>query len=256
MNRFEGKVVVITGTSVGIGRASAIKYAAEGAKVIGIARRENLLLELKADIEAAGGVFVPYVGDVTNKADLEGLIDKAVELYGKIDILINCAGTTDKLYMCHNTDNEMWDNILAINLTAPYIATKRALKYMLKQENGGSIVNVGSVSSVRACVGGVSYTSSKHAIMGLTRSVAYGYAKMGIRCNLVMPGGVDTYLCSPERLKTHDPEGSVPNSVVCGPMIRLAQPEEIADVIMYASSDDASILNGAIIAADAGYLAS
>lgn len=254
MEKFGGKVAVITGTSSGIGRATAKMFAKEGAKVIGIARREDLMLELEAEIKAEGGVFVPVIGDITKEENVDRVIETAVEKFGKIDVLVNDAETSDLLLKCDKISDEIWDDVMALNLTAPFKTSRKALSYMLKQSAGGCIVNVGSVASIRGGVGGVAYTASEHGIMGLTRSVAYGYAKKGIRCNLVMPGSVDTYLCSEECAATFDPEGLEINRVASGPMIRLAQPEEIANVILYAASDDASILNGAIIAADAGYV--
>ena len=255
MKRFEGKVVVVTGTSAGIGRATAKRFAKEGAKVVGIARRENLMKELTEEIQADGGIFVPVIGDLTKEENVELLFETAVREFGKIDVLVNNAGTSDLLIRCNKMDNEIWDDVIALNLTVPFKTSRKALSYMLNQTSGGSIVNVGSVASISCGIGGAAYTASKHGIMGLTRSVAYAFAKEGIRCNLVMPGGVDTYLCSPECAATFDKEGLAINTVASGPMIRLAQPEELASVILYAASDDASVLNGAIIAADAGFLA-
>lgn len=255
MSRFENKVVLITGTSAGVGRAAAKKYAQEGATVLGIARRENLQETLRQEIEAAGGVFVPVVGDVTVEADVDRFIETALEKYGRIDILVNNAGTSDLLYMTENTSNETWDSIMALNLTAPFMTMRKALPSMLNA-GAGSIVNVGSVASMRGMIGGVAYTASKHGLVGLTKSTAYYYARQGIRCNLVMPGGVDTYLCSAEIAAINEPEGFAMSNSVCSTMIRIAQPEEIADVIMYLSSDDASIVNGAVVSADAGFTAS
>ena len=255
MGKFEGKVVIITGTSAGVGRATAKKYAAEGAKVIGIARRSNLQETLRQEIEADGGVFVPVVGDVTVEADVDRLIETTVEQFGKIDVLVNNAGTSDLLYMAHNTTNENWDSIIALNLTAPFYTIRKALPYMLEKADG-RIVNIGSVASMRGMIGGAAYTASKHGLVGLTKSVAYYYAHQGIRCNLVMPGGVDTSLCSPEIAAINWPDGFARSNSVCATMIRIAQPEEIADLILYLSSDDATIVNGAIISADAGFTAS
>lgn len=255
MGKFEGKVVIVTGTSAGIGRATAKKYAAEGAKVLGIARRGNLQETLRQEIEAAGGVFIPVVGDVTVETDVDRLVETAVEQFGKIDVLVNNAGTSDRLYMAHNTSNEIWDEIITLNLTAPFLTIRKALPYML-QKSAGNIVNIGSVASIRGLIGGAAYTASKHGLVGLTKSVAYCYARKGIRCNLVMPGGVDTYLCSAEIAAINEPDGFAMSNSVCSTMIRLAQPEEIADLILYLSSDDSTIVNGAIISADAGFTAS
>lgn len=256
MGKFEGKVVAITGTSAGVGRSAAKLYAEQGAKVIGIARRAELQESLKKEIGATGGIFIPVVGDVTVEADVDRFIETAVNAYGRLDILVNNAGTSDRLYMGHNTSNEIWDEIIALNLTAPFKVCRKGLACMLNQPEGGNIVNIGSVASIRGMIGGAAYTASKHGLLGLTKSIAYNYAKKGIRCNLVMPGGVDTYLCSPEIFAINEQEGFAMSNTICAGMIRMAQPEEIANVILYLSSDDASILNGAAVAADAGFTAS
>lgn len=255
MGKFDGKVVAITGTSAGVGRATAKKFAAEGAKVVGIARRAELQETLKAEITAAGGVFVPVVGDVTKESDVDRFIETAVNQFGKLDIVVNNAGTSDFIFMCHNTENKIWDDIIALNLTAPFTVSRKALSYMLPAGNG-NIVNIGSVASVRGMIGGAAYTASKHGLVGLTKSTAYAYAKKGIRCNMVMPGGVDTYLCSPEIFALNEPEGFEMSNSICATMIRMAQPEEISDLILFLASDDAGVINGAIIPADSGFTAS
>lgn len=253
---FSGKTVVITGTASGVGRATANLFAAEGANVIGIARRKAEQEALAAEIEAGGGVFVPYIGDVTKLDDVNGVIETAVERFGSIDILVNNAGKLDMAYSCGTISNEMWDSVIALNLTAPMRMIRKALEYMLKQENGGCIVNVGSCSSLRGATGGVAYTASKNGLVGLTKNVAYYYAKQGIRCNLVAPGGIDTIMCDQDFLATGYMPGRLINKAVCSMMVRRAAPEEIADVIAYLCSDEASVVNGAVIAADSGFAAS
>lgn len=254
MDRFEDMVVVVTGTSEGIGRETAKQYCAEGAKVVGIARRGELQEELRKEIEADGGVFVPVVGDVTIEEQAVSAVETAVEKFGRIDILVNNAGTTDFMYHAHNISNEIWDGVLALNMSAALYTMRKAIPYMLEQ-GGGIIVNVGSIASVHGACAGIAYVASKHGIMGMTKSVAYNYARKGIRCNMVMPGGVDTYLCSPEVHALNDPEGFELSNIACSPGIRLADPDEIATVILMASDPEATIMNGATIAADAGFLA-
>lgn len=255
MGKFDGKVVVITGVSDGIGRVAAKDFASEGAKVVGNARRAPKLEELRQEIEADGGVFVPVTGDVTKEEDCNKLIDTAMEQFDRIDVLINCAGTTDRLYMAHVTTNERWDFNIALNLTAQFYTIRRTLNYML-DKGGVNIINFGSVASVRGMVGGASYTAAKHGAVGLTKSVAYYYANQGVRCNLVMPGGVDTFLCSEDIAKENYPEGFERSNFVCQTMIRLMQPQEIVDVVKWLASDESGCINGVSIAADAGFVAS
>ena len=256
VKRFAGKTAVISGTASGVGRATAKLFASEGANVIGIARREAEQKALADEIAADGGVFVPYIGDVTKLDDVNGVIDTAVSKFGSIDILVNNAGKLDMAYVCDVISNEMWDGVIALNLTAPMRMIRKALGYMLEQENGGCIVNVGSCSSLRGATGGVAYTASKHGLVGLTKNVAYYYAKKGIRCNLVAPGGIDTIMCDQDFLATGYPPGRAMNKAVCSMMVRRAEPDEIASVIAYLCSDDASVVNGAIVAADSGFSAS
>lgn len=255
MGRFENKVVVMSGTSSGIGRTTAKMFAAEGAKVVGIARRQNLQMELEAEIAEQGGIFVPYCGDVTKEADVNGVIETAIEKFGRIDILVNDAGDMDYAYLCADVPNETWEHCLAINMTAPMMMIRKALSYMLKQENGGNIVNVGSVASIRGTVSGVAYVASKHGLVGITQNVAYNYANQKIRCNQVCPGGVDTYMCSAEACEKSDPVGFAASSKTNSLMIRMSQPEEIAEAILFLASDASGVINGVILAADSGFTA-
>lgn len=251
--RFENKVVVVTGAASGIGRMTAKMFAAEGAKVVGIARRESLLKELEEEITAAGGVFAAFPGDLTCGEDCDGVIDFAVEHFGTIDILANIAGAMDYAHLCDAMTDEIWDNCIAVNLTAPMKTSRRALKYML--ENGkGIIVNVGSEASLKGMVSGAAYTASKHGIAGLTKNVAYSYAKRGIRCNAVCPGGVKTAMIQPSD------KNYAPGLAICSPVsrntnIRPLETEEVGNLILFLASDEASGINGALIPIDGGWSA-
>ena len=255
MGKFDGKVVVITGVSDGIGRTMAKDFASEGAKVLGNARRAPKLEELKQEIEDKGGVFVGVPGDVTKEEDCDKLIDTAMEQFGRIDVLVNCAGTHDRCHPAHVTTNERWDFNLALNLTAPFYTIRKTLNYML-EKGGVNIVNIGSVASVRGMIGGASYTAAKHGLVGLTKNVAYFYADQGVRCNMVMPSGVDTFLTSDAIAHEYYPEGIAKSELIAQGMLRKMQPQEIVDVVKWLASDESGCVNGVSIAADGGFVAS
>lgn len=257
MGKFDNQVVIITGTSSGIGRTTAKKFAAEGAKVVGVARRAELQKSLEEEIAAAGGEFTGIVGDITVEADIDKVVDTTIERYGRVDILVNNAGVTDGGRYCDVISDEKWEACIATNLTAPMKFIRRCLQYMLKQDNGGCIVNVDSAAGLRGGINGAGYVSSKHGLIGLTKNVAYYYAKKGIRCNAICPGGVDTILCDQEWLDANsDPDGRAFSKHVCSMMVRRSTTEEQANVIMFLCSDEASVVNGAIIPTDSGFTAS
>lgn len=257
MGKFENQVVVITGTSSGIGRVAAKMFVAEGAKVVGIARRAELQKSLEEEIAAEGGVFVPVIGDIREESAIDDLINTAGERFGRIDVLVNNAGIGSGFTACHKITNPQWDDAIATNLTAPMKATRKALQYMLKQESGGRIINVASVAGLRGTMDGPGYICSKHGLIGLTKNVAYTYAKQGIRCNVICPGGVDTRLCDRELLDaTGDPEGRQLAKTGCSLMIRKSDPIEQANMILFLASEESSVVNGAIISTDSGFAAS
>lgn len=255
MKRFDSKIVLLTGASSGIGRQAAKMFAFEGATVIGLARHTNLLEGLKQEVANEGGVFIPYTGDLTHKEDIYGVIKFTIDKFGRIDVLVNNAGAMDFGHYGVDLTDEMWDNCIAVNMTAPMILSRESLKYMRKQ-GGGAIVNVGSAASVRGTVSGTGYTASKHGLVGLTKNIAYRYASENIRCNIICPGGVDTFMCSAECGAMQDPDGYAFSNKTCSMMVRLSTVEEQANVILFLASDDASVLNGAIISTDSGFAAS
>lgn len=254
MGKLEGKVAVITGASSGIGWEICKLFASEGAKVVGMARRGNLLEKLAAEIKEAGGAFAYYAGDVTLDKDIDAAIDKAVAEFGAIDILVNNAGTLDHQYPVGEMSNERWDFVIGLNLTAPMKAMRKAIPYMLEQENGGVIVNMSSVAALRGCIGGAAYTASKNGVIGLTKNTAYMYAEKKIRCNCICPGGVKTPMLD-DSFTDASPLGTERSVKACGPMVRPAEPQEIADVALFLASDESRVLNGVCVAADSGFVA-
>ena len=251
MKKLEGKTAIITGANSGIGRDTAIRFAEEGARVIGIARRADKLDEVKNEIEKNGGCFVSCPGDITDDATAKKAVETAVEQFGTVDILVNCAGILDEVRIVGEVTNEMWDKVIAINLTAPMKMIREALPVMQKQKKG-VIVNVGSTAGLNGCIGGAAYTSSKHGLVGLTKNVATTYVDDGIRCNAVCPHGVDTPMMDPKSMEGWSKAGMAATAKGSSRFIRLGQPDEMADIILFFASDDSRYINGVALAADAG----
>lgn len=200
MNRLEGKVAVITGANSGIGELTAELFAKEGAFVILMARRKEKLKEVEERINKNGGQALAISGDVSSVNDCKYVFEQVVKNFGKVDILVNNAGISDHFYSTLRTTDETWQNILAINLTGVFYCCREALKYMTLS-NEGVIVNISSIGGVYG-IAGAAYSSSKSAVIGLTKNIAVQYAGTKIRCNAVCPGPTDTPMQSP------DPEGS------------------------------------------------
>ena len=189
--RLQGKVAVITGAASGMGLAMATLFAAEGASVVAADWNGERLEAAVAGIRAAGGTITGSQGNIADQATAEGLIDLAVRTYGKLDILCNNAGVMDYMQGVGELSDDVWRKVLSVNLDGPMFATHKAVQYMLAH-GGGSIVNTASTAAQHGGAAGVAYTVSKHGLLGLTRSTAWMYAKRGIRCNAILPGGTAT----------------------------------------------------------------
>lgn len=247
-----GKTVVITGAGSGIGRATALMVAAQGATVV-VADIAESAHETVALIADARGSARAVVGDISDPAVAEGLIADA-NSGGTLWGLVNNAGVMDLFAGVGHVDDATWERCLRINLTAPMLLMRAAVP-LLVENGGGSIVNVSSEAGIRGAAAGAAYTASKHGLIGLTRNTAYMYAKQGVRCNAIMPGGVETNIMSsvdPSKLDTE-------HLGVLGPVhasaLRNAKPDELAVLVLFLLSAEASNVNGALIANDGGWSA-
>jgi NAD(P)-dependent dehydrogenase (short-subunit alcohol dehydrogenase family) len=252
--RLKDKVVVITGAASGMGRAMAIRFASEGARLIIGDRHAERLREVVALVRGAGGTVASAEGDIGDQATAEALVDLAHSAHGRIDALVNNAGIMDHFQGAGELDNDVWRRVLATNLDGPMFTTRRALGYMLKAGNG-SIVNIASLSSFSGASAGAAYTASKHALLGLTRNTAWRYAKEGIRCNAICPGAVKTNIqeSMPENLL--DPKGMGRAVEFFSLGSAYLEPSEIASLALFLASDEARYINGSVVSADAGLCA-
>ena len=248
--RFEGKSVVVTGASSGMGRRIALDFASEGATVVAVARRKERLLELEKEAESLPGKILPYPGDVSLEEVNEGMIDYAVRECGKLDILVNNAGIMDEFTPIGEMNNELWEKVMKVNLEGPVYAMRKAVQVMLNQETAGNIVNVASIGGVNGCRAGVAYTASKHALVGVSKNTAYMYAPQKIRCNVICPGGVETEVMNGQTNISQAGVGRIMAGLDSS--IPQGQPEDISKAVLYVASDEAKFMTGAVIVIDGG----
>ncbi len=187
--RLSEKVVILTGASSGIGEATALRFAEEGAKLVIVARSGDKLEKIAEKASAFSGEVHPIVGDVSKKEDIENVVNKTIELFGRIDILINNAGILDNYLSADNMTDEVWNKVLDVNLTGPMRLTREVLKYMEKQKHG-NIINTSSVGGLYGGRGGLAYVASKHALIGMTKHIGFMLQDKGIRCNAIAPGSI------------------------------------------------------------------
>lgn len=247
--RFEGKSVVVTGASSGMGRKIALDFAKEGATVIAVARRKERLEELQNEAADLAGRILPYPGDVSSQEVNDGMIDFAVSECGKLDVLVNNAGIMDEFFPIGDLTNKLWEKVMNVNLNGPMFAMRKAVQVMCGQENGGNIVNVASIGGVRGCRAGAAYTASKHALVGMTKNTAYMYAGK-VRCNVICPGGVETEVMNSQTNISQAGIGRVMAGLDSS--IPQGQPEDISSAVLFAASDDAKFMTGAVMVVDGG----
>ena len=251
MMRLEGKVAVVTGGSSGIGRATSLAFAKEGAKVVVADVIVPAGEETAKMIRDAGGEAVFVKTDVTKAAEVKAMADRAFDVFGRLDCAFNNAGINGEPISVSRCSEESWDRIIAINLTGVFLCMKYEIPKMLKS-GGGSIVNTASVMGLVGEPGHPAYTASKHGVVGLTKSSALFYGQSGIRINALCPGAIRTEMTD-RTLAAHPELEQTMNALT--PMNRMANPEEVARVVLFLCSDDASFITGFPIAVDGGWVA-
>jgi NAD(P)-dependent dehydrogenase (short-subunit alcohol dehydrogenase family) len=249
--KLSGKVALVTGGTSGIGRATAIAYAQHQAKVVVVGRRIDEGEETVRLIKEAGGEAIFVQADVTKKADVEAMIDKAVSVFGRLDIAFNNAGTvSENPSLIEQTEAE-YDRIMNVNVKGVWLSMKHEIAQMLKQ-GSGSIVNTASANGVVALPSVPLYTASKHAVVGLTKAAALQYAKAGIRINVVAPAAIET-----DMFETATGGQDEAKAYMAGlhPIGRIGTPLEVANAVLFLSSDLASFVTGETLMVDGGYVA-
>ena len=250
MGRLDNKVALVTGASSGIGREIARLFAKEGASVVVLARRQGRLEELVTHIEADGGKAIAVPGDVMVEADVRRAVTTAVQRFGKLDIVVNNAGILDKMKPADEVDDDLWETVLSTNLTGPMRFFRAAIPEMEKA-GGGVFVTISSLGGLYGARGGAAYTASKHGVLGLAKNVAYMYADKNIRSNVIAPGAVKTEMT---QIAAGTSEVGLKRCTMgVGTNPRFGEVEEIARLALFLASDEASLVNGAIITADAGW---
>jgi NAD(P)-dependent dehydrogenase (short-subunit alcohol dehydrogenase family) len=254
--RVDGKVALVTGGASGIGRATALTFAREGAKLIIADMNEDGGQQTVHMITEQGGEAIFVKTDVTQATAVEALISKAVETYGRLDCAHNNAGISgagiggDLRTLTAEYPDERWHQVIAINLTGVWLCMKYEIPQMLKH-GGGAIVNTASGAGLVGLPGNCAYVASKHGVVGLTKTAALEYAKQGIRVNCVCPGYIRTPMTAQGM---RDPE-LLQRITASEPIGRVGEPEEVAEAVVWLCSDAASFVTGHAMSVDGGYVA-
>ncbi|MEH2338272.1 SDR family oxidoreductase [Nostoc sp.] len=251
---FDGKVAIVTGGSSGIGKATAIAFGKAGAKVVVAARRDSEGEETVNLIKQAGSEALFVKTDVAQVSEVEALVSKTVETYGRLDFAFNNAGILGGNAALHEQSLEQFDQLIAVNVRGLFLCMKYEIVQMLRT-GGGVIVNNSSMGGLIAFPRLGPYHASKHAVMGLTKSAALDYAKLGIRINAVNPGIIDTDMMSRVIEKMGDAETASQQFTTMVPMGRMGKPEEIASTVLFLCSEAASYITGQSLVVDGGYIA-
>ena len=246
---FNGKVAFVTGATSGIGKACALAFANAGAKVVCVGRKENALKEVEDKIREAGAEPLPIRANLADPAEARHAVDRAVQVFGGIDVLVNAAGHLSNGTI-ENTSLQAWDDMMDVNVRAPFQLMQMALPSLI--ERRGNIVNVSSVTGLRAFPGVLAYCVSKAALDQLTRCSSLELAAKGVRVNAVNPGVVVTEIHKRGGMNDEAYAAFLEHSKTTHPLGRTGRPEEIASLVLYLASDQASWITGATYSIDGG----
>ena len=241
------QVVLITGALTGIGRAAAVVFAQEGARVVVSGRRDKEGQELAAELQGLGAEAIFVRADVRNEDDVRDLVDRTVARFGRLDVAVNCAGTEGKPGPVTEQTAETYAATFDTNVLGTLLSMKHEMRVMLAQRSG-SIVNVSSTYGHTGAASASVYSASKHAVEGLTKSAALEAAASGVRINIVAPGPIDTGMLN--RFTGSEERKAALTATV--PLSRVGRPEEVAQTILFLASDKASFITGASYAVDGG----
>ena len=249
--RLQGKVAVLTGTGAGIGKATALLFASEGARLITVDRDREAGEKTLALIEGLGGDALFEQADTSRVEASKRFLQAAVDAYGRLDIVFNCAGIVPVGTIAEQDEDE-WQRALDVNLTGVFLGCKYALQQFLKQGDGGCIVNMASIAGLIGVKQRGAYCVTKFGVVGLTKSIAQDFAPHGIRCNCICPATVATESWHERVNNAPDPAEALRAFIARQPLGRVGTPEEIAHAALYLASDEAAYITGHSLVLDGG----
>lgn len=234
-----------------MGRAIARLFALNGAKVVAVDINPDDAMGVAEMIRMEGGHAIGLKCDVSDEAQVKKMIHAAILEFGSIDVLVNNAGIMDNFTPLERVTDELWKRVMGVNINGPFYISREAIGPMLKKGNG-VMIHISSVGGIQGARAGLAYTTSKHALIGMSKNIGFMYAKKGIRSNVIAPGGVNTDIM---KNAIPDEEGSALCSSGAGSMPRMGESDEIAKVALFLASDDSSFVNGEVLTADGGWTA-
>lgn len=250
MGRLTGKRAIVTGAGSGIGRASALLFAQEGAAVLAVDRAADAVEETARLVRDAGGQAIAMAADAGSEADVQACVARAVAELGGLEVMYANAGVSGGDVALDDQSVELWQEVLRVNLIGPFLAIKHAGRHM-RAQGQGAIVCTASVAGLRANAGGTPYSASKAGVINLVQTAANSFAGTGVRINAVCPGLIETGMTKPV-FDYARARGSADRIGQLNPMLRYGLPHEIAAMAAFLASDDASYVNGQAIAVDGG----
>jgi NAD(P)-dependent dehydrogenase (short-subunit alcohol dehydrogenase family) len=247
MPRLAGKRCIVTGAASGIGRASALLFAREGARVLAV---DRAIADLEAGMAPAGASVTAMAGDAGDEAAVKAVVDRCVKDLGGVDVVFANAGISGGRVPLLEQSVELWQEVLRVNLIGPWLAIKHAAPVMIRQ-GGGSIVCTASVGGLRANAGGSPYAASKAGVVSLVQTAANALTGTKVRVNAICPGLIETGMTKPlfDAARARGTDAKIGQ---LNPLLRFGQPEEIAAMALFLASDDASYVNGQALAVDGG----